>query len=284
MTSLRVLSNSDAAKLERFLQQHADSSMFLRSNAHAAGLEYHGRPLQADYVAAFDGARIVAVAAHCWNGLVLVQAPVRLEELVRAVVRASGREILGLSGPATQVLAARAALGLHHRPVTKTGEEELFALDLARLAVPAPLAEGQWLCRRPRQNELDLLTDWRVGFFLEALHGVDGPAVRKACGAEVRMIHDRKADWVLVVDRRPVAYSAFNAQLENMVQVGGVWTPPPLRGQGYGGAVVAGSLVQVRSEGVSRAVLFAEREEAKRAYRRIGFRSVGAYGLMLFSG
>ncbi|HET9708468.1 MAG TPA: hypothetical protein VFP39_09200 [Gemmatimonadales bacterium] len=33
-----------------------------------------------------------------------------------------------------------------------------------------------------------------------------------------------------------------------------------------------------------RAVLFAEREDAKRAYGGIGFRVVGEYGLVLFAG
>ncbi|HEY6061485.1 MAG TPA: GNAT family N-acetyltransferase, partial [Gemmatimonadales bacterium] len=81
---------------------------------------------------------------------------------------------------------------------------------------------------------------------------------------------------------RPVAFSAFNAALPDIVQVGGVWTPPELRNRGYGRAVVAGSLLDARSRGVTRAVLFAEREDAKRAYVGIGFRVVGEYGLLLF--
>lgn len=282
MTALRSLTDSDAAQLEEFLRQYADSSMFLRSNARTAGLEYHGRPLEADYVAAFEGECIVAVAAHCWNGLVLVQAPVRLDEIVRAVVGRSRREVSGLSGPAAQVRAARSALGLERHPTSKSGHEELFTLDCAELVLPAPLADGQWVCRRPRADELSLLSEWRVGFFVEALHGTAGPEVREICEAEVRAIHERESDWVLEDGDRPVSYSNFNARLPDMVQIGGVWTPPELRGRGYGGAVVAGSLVQARREGVTRAVLFAERPEAKRAYRRIGFRAVGEYGLELF--
>jgi GNAT superfamily N-acetyltransferase len=282
VTASRVLSDRDKGELEEFLRRHADSSMFLRSNARAAGLEYRGEPLEADYVAAFDDGRIVAVAAHCWNGVLLVQAPVRLEEVVGAAVRHSGREIAGLSGPAAQVRAARQALGMEDRPAPTLGHEELFALDLVDLVVPAPLAEGRWICRRPRQDELELLTDWRVGFFLEALHGTDGPGVRDACRTEVRFIREQESDWLLSADGQPVSYSNFNARLSEIVQIGGVWTPPELRGRGYGGAVVAGSLLQARAEGVTRAVLFAERTEAKRAYRRIGFRAVGEYGLVLF--
>ena len=279
---MRVLSDRDQDDLEEFLKQHADSSMFLRSNARAAGLQYRGEPLQADYVAAFDGGRVVAVAAHCWNGVVLVQAPVRLGDVVREVVRQSGRGIIGLSGPAAQVRAALAVLGLEHRPAPTLGHDELFALDLAHLVVPAPLADGRWVCRRPREYELELLTDWRVGFFLEALHGADGPDVRDACRAEVRLMRAQGSDWMLTDRDQPVSYSNFNARLPGMVQIGGVWTPPELRGRGYGGAVVAGSLLAARGEGVTRAVLFAERDDAKRAYRRIGFRAVGEYGVVLF--
>lgn len=279
---IRVLVPGDTPTLEAFLRRHADSAMFLRSNARAAGLVYRGNPLEADYLAAFEDERIVAVAAHCWNGVVLVQAPVLVGEVVRAAVSHSGRSVAGLSGPADQVFAARSALGLDRRPAPRVGREELFALDLTELAVPVPLAEGRWVCRRPRDDELELITDWRVGFFLEALHGTDGPGVREACREEVRLIRDQGSDWVLTDAGRLVSYSNFNARLPDIVQIGGVWTPPELRGRGYGGAVVAGSLVQARSEGVQRAVLFAEREAAKRAYRRIGFRTVGEYALVLF--
>lgn len=118
--TIRLLRRGDEARLEAFLRQRAHSSMFLRSNSRHAGLVSEGKPLQAVYVAAFEGDASVAVAAHCW------------------------------------------------------------------------------------------------------------------------------------------------------------------RGRGYGRAAVAGSLLDVKARGVRRAVLFAEREDAKRAYKGIGFRKVGDYGLLLF--
>jgi GNAT superfamily N-acetyltransferase len=279
---IRPLHSGDEPALEAFLRPHADSSMFLRSNARAEGLDYHGQPLQADYVAAFDGDRIVAVAAHCWNGMILVQAPVQLDTVVRAAVERSARPVSGISGPAAQVDAARRALGLEHRPAPKHGQEELMALDLHDLVVPAPLADGRWSCRPPREVELDMVTDWRVAFYHEALHRPDAPGLRDEAAEDVRLIHDRGMDWLLTDGDRPVAYSAFNARLPDIVQIGGVWTPPALRGKGYGRTVVVGSLLDARYHGVARAVLFAEREDAKRAYRGIGFRVVGEFGLVLF--
>lgn len=280
---IRALGAGDETALEAFLFHHADFSMFLRSNSRAAGLVYRGEPLQAEYVAAFAGDEIVAVAAHCWNGMLLVQTPVDVAAVTRAAVAQSGRPIAGLSGPAEQVTAARTALGLDDRPAPKFGREELFALDLADLLVPEPLADGRWTCRHPRADELEFLVDWRVDFAREALQFPDSPTLRGECARELALAYERGSNWVLE-DGGLVSYSAFNARLPDIVQIGGVWTPRELRGRGYGRAVVAGSLLEVRETGVRRAVLFAEREEAKRAYKGIGFRVVGEYGLVLFGG
>jgi len=256
--------------------------MFLRSNVRAAGLAYEGKPLQAQYLAAFEDGRIVAVAAHCWNDMLLVQAPVHIEALARAAVAHSERRIAGISGPADQVAAARHALGLDERPTPKFGREELFALDLADLVVPAALTDGQWITRHPRADELDRMAAWRVDFALEALKRPDGPEVREDAQREVMLLHEREADWVLLDQGEVVAYSAFNASLPDIVQVGGVWVPVALRRRGYGRGVVAGSLLDARRRGVTRAVLFAEREDAKRASVGIGFIPKGDFGLLLF--
>jgi GNAT superfamily N-acetyltransferase len=281
-SQVRPLRSDDETALETFLRQHADSSMFLRSNARAAGLEYHGAPLEADYVAAFDGERIVAVAAHCWNGMVLVQAPEQVDVVARAAVGRSGRAVTGISGPADQVSATRTALGLDGRAAPKFGREDLFALDLADMVVPTALSAGRWTCRPPRDDELELVAQWRVAFMIEALHRTGPVSLRAAAAAEVRLLHENAMDWLLFDAGRPVAFSAFNARLPDIAQVGGVWVPVDLRGRGYGRAVVAGSLLDARAQGVSRSVLFAEREDAKRAYRGLGFTVVGEYGLVLF--
>lgn len=87
-------------------------------------------------------------------------------------------------------------------------------------------------------------------------------------------------------DRRsPVAYQQFNAALPDVVQVGGVWTPPPWRRRGYARAVVAGSLLAARAEGVPRSVLFTGEENipAQRAYAAIGYRRVGDWGLLVLA-
>ncbi len=261
--------------------------MFLRSNARSAGLTDRGQPMQATYVAALDGERIRGVAAHCWNGMVLVQAPDAADAaaVAREAVRRSRRTVTGFSGPWSQVVAAREALGLGASPTTKDSRDELYVLDLARLVVPPELANGTVRCRHPTASELELLVDWRVRFAVEALGATDGPDLRQASADDVRRQHDRGTDWLLLAGAAPVSYSVFNAMLPDIVQIGGVWTPPEFRGRGYARSVVAGSLLAARKQGIERAVLFADPSNAaaRRAYLFLGFRIVGDYGLVLLA-
>lgn len=245
-----------------------------------------GQPMQATYAAAreADGA-IVAVAAHCWNGVMLLQAPRCLPEVARAAAESSGRRVLGLSGPLSQTNAARYSLGYAHRPAILDRPEVLFALGLEDLVIPDALQSGEVLCRRSDDDDFTLLRRWRVDFCIETLNHPDTPALRESCGRDVWAAHERRLQWVLTTEDGPVATSTFNAALPDAVQVGGVWTPRVFRGRGYARCVVAGSLVVAREEGVKRAVLFTEEGNAaaQSAYRAIGFRNAGTFGLVLFS-
>jgi len=243
--------------------------------------------MQATYVAVLDGERIRGVAAHCWNGMVLVQAPDAADApaVAREAVRRSRRTVTGFSGPWSQVVAAREALGLGAAPTTKDSRDELYVLDLTRLVVPPELASGKVRCRHPTESELKRLVDWRVRFAVEALGATDGPDLHQASTDDVRLQHDRGTDWLLLASATPVSYSVFNAMLPDIVQIGGVWTAPEYRGRGYARSVVAGSLLSARKQGIERAVLFADpaNEAARRAYLFLGFRVTGDYGLVLLA-
>lgn len=283
---VKTLSAGDGAALEDFLTPRASTSMFLRANARAAGLVDRGAPLQGTYVAAVEGGRIVAVAAHFWNGMLVLQAPASgaLEPVARAAILRSGRELSGLVGPWRQVQAARRALGLADRSTALDSREELYELDLAALEVPPDLASGLLECRPPRAEELDLVGEWRVRYSIEALGVSGGPELAATSRAEIARLDGEGSQWILLDRGVPVSYSAFNARLPDVVQVGGVWTPPEVRGRGYARAVVAGSLLVARSEGARLAVLFTgeENRPARTAYEALGFRVVGDYALVIF--
>ncbi len=284
---VKTLSTGDEAALAAFLAPRVESSMFLLANAQASGLVDRGEPLQGTYVAVLEEGRIVGVAAHFWNGMLVIQAPdpAVLETVARAALSRSRRGLKGFAGPGSQVDRVLRALDLQGRGTVLDSREELYALDLRDLRVPEGLVSGPLACRPPREDELAFLGRWRVDFSIESLGLPDGPELQAVCRKEVERLQEERNQWVLVESGRLVSYSAFNARLPDVVQVGGVFTPRDLRGRGYARAVVAGTLLAARAEGVRRAVLFTGKENrsARAAYEALGFRVIGDYGLVIFS-
>jgi RimJ/RimL family protein N-acetyltransferase len=285
MVELRVLGRGDENALEEFLRRHAESSMLLLSNLRAAGLAEGGGPYHGTYAAAFDGHRIVGVVAHMTRGALLLQAPEALPEVVTFAVAQSRRHIGGFIGPWAQVVAARATLGLTATAARMDSREILYALALRELVVPPMLASGAVRCRRALETDLPQLARWRVAYNVEANRLAKTPTMRRQARDEIERWHADRVLFVLTCDDDRVAYSAFNGAVPDLVQVGGVWTPPALRSRGYARSVVAGSLVMAREEGVERAILFTGEDNtpAQRAYEALGFRPIGDYGLVFFA-
>lgn len=278
----RPLTAADAQPLEAFLAEHRDTSMFMRSNARRAGLEYHGAPFEAHYMGAFRDGRLVSAVAHGWNGVVQLQAPLDTAELARACVALSGRTVEGITGPTDQVRTARVALGLEAVKASLEGDERFYVLGLRDLRIPTALATGQLVCRAPLPEERGLLVAWRMAYDLEVLGARDTPEQRRRSASFLDgQIADGHA-WVAVVDGQPVSLAAFNAALPDIVQLGGIYTPPELRGRGYAKAACAAALMWARDRDVARAVLFTANPNAERTYGALGFERSGDYSLILF--
>jgi len=282
--TVRLLTAGDEAALETFLVQHRDTSMFLRGNVRQAGLEYTGQAAGAQYVASFDGAAVTGVAAHGWNGILLLQAPSNAAMLAQSCVETSARAVAGLIGPPDQVDAARSALRLADVATNIDAPETLFALELSNLVVPSLLSNGDVACRAPRSEERAVLYQWGFAYDMETLGAPDTAEARRRSAEFMDMRIDAGNAWV-AVDREGavVSFSAFNATLPDIVQLGGIYTPPALRGRGYARASVAHSLLVARERGATRAVLFTSNPSAARAYEAVGFTRIGEYALILFN-
>jgi GNAT superfamily N-acetyltransferase len=281
--TIRVLAAGDEGTLEAFLVRHRDTSMFLRANARDAGLEYRGQWGGAEYCASFDGPAITGVAAHCWSGTLLLQAPHNAGALAQACVRTSGRTVSGLLGPPEDVAAARAALGLTDVPAIADKPEALYAVDPSRVVVPRSLTAGEIVCRAPHAHERAELHAWGFDYDKETLGAADTPEARRRSADFMDKRIDMGSAWVAVDrDDTLLSFASFNAALPDIVQLGGIYTPPARRGCGYAKAVVAHSLLVARERGATRAVLFTPNPSAARAYEAVGFERIGSYALVLF--
>jgi RimJ/RimL family protein N-acetyltransferase len=271
----------DWQQLDAFLLKHRDTSIFLRSNLARSGLQFQPKPFHAHYVGEFSGLTLTGVAAHCWNGMLLVQAADHIGELVRACVGYSGRKVSGFCGPLEQVREAQVALDLADAPTAMNEDEWLYGLDLAKITVPEILERGVVTARPPRPEERDLLCAWRLAYDIETLGSTDSLETRERSSRALDQQVAEGNAWIALEAGHPVSLSAFNAALPDIVQLGGIYTPPELRGRSYAKAAVAASLLAARERGVSRAVLFTSNPSAARSYEAVGFRRLGDFGLVL---
>ena len=86
---------------------------------------------------------------------------------------------------------------------------------------------------------------------------------------------EKNDNWVLLPNGTPVSLTAFNARLEDMVQVGPVWTPPEHRNKSFARLLLAYILCQEKSKGTKKAILFTDHPAAIKAYLSIGFKKIG---------
>lgn len=278
MPDLTPATESDLPEIESFLARRAETSMFLRANLRRHGLGDRQSPRALTLALRRVGARLTGVIGLTNAGFALVQAPEATPGDWRAFARwLAPRRLIGLNAEAEQANAALSALALPEAAFARRAAEPLFRLDLAGLRLDA-LAPGS--IRRPRDRDRALLTRWFTAFEREALGTpADSAAERGADRADMAIDEDR----VRLFEHQdiPLAMTAFNAELPEIVQVGGVYTPPEHRGRRAARSAVALHLAEARRRGVRLAVLAAASEPAGRAYQALGFQRIGAMTLAL---
>lgn len=272
---LRMAAQEDAAALERFLAQHAETSMFLRGNLAAHGLGNRTHRHGTTYWL-YEREGIIGVTGCSNGGYLMCQAPDAPEDFWRAATRALvGRQIAGLTGVPEQVNAWIKSLGLAEGAFAVRDLDPLYRLSLD--ALEPPDMTGLRL-RRPTAQDKGMLAAWFTGFSQDTgmmpAGGMSGDTA-----AESFIAHD--AARLLEHDGTAVAMTSLNAAVGTTVQVGGVYVPPERRGRGFGGLVVAAQLAQLCRTGTRTAILFAANATAARGYERIGFRRIGSYALAL---
>jgi GNAT superfamily N-acetyltransferase len=278
---------ADLPEIDTYLAERSDTCMLMCSNLREVGLAWSapgGAPLQAQYVLARCGGIVIGIAGHAWNGNVLLQADAHAGELAAGAVRRSGRPVSGLLGQFDQVASARAALGLRGTAASLESYETLMSLALDQLAIPPALRSGAVTGRRAHATDRALLIPWRAAYLAETGQQGAGPAAtERTAAATIDSGLAARRVWVVEHDGAGVATCTHNAVLPDSVQVGGVYTPPALRGRGHARAAVATSLIDARAAGATRAILFTPRPDAIAAYRALGFEPIGRYAIVLFS-
>jgi len=221
----------------------------------------------------------------------------RLEGVL--MVGALGGTALEVRDPAAFAPLAEAAAELPARPRHIIGAEEIttpFWAEYARFGGPL-----RWVRREPvyvaRQESFDACRRWTTARVVPALEGdleeiaensaeqhredlkedraaIDPEGFRRRHASELRQRHW----WVLKERGRIVFQVHVGPESAHVVQLGGVFTPPDLRGHGHatsGMTSIVGQLLE-RLPAVS---LFCDEANlpARRVYERVGFNTVFHY-------
>jgi predicted GNAT family acetyltransferase len=125
--------------------------------------------------------------------------------------------------------------------------------------------------RRSTSYDASMLADWIAAFVREATPHDVTPSRE---GLESLAGKERHLFWI--VNDEPVSMAAIIWRTRNAAAISFVYTPPQLRGKGYGGSVTAAVVESVFAEGKTMACLYTDLRNpfSNRCYARIGFRSV----------
>lgn len=271
----RAAEETDLDWIGALLRDHIQTSMFLLDNLQKYGLRSDAPyGMQVWCLNACDG-----IFAITNSGSVMMQAPHATEADWGALgPLIAGREIAFVLGDSVQSRAFLAITGLAAHPTTRDADEPGFHLDLEELVLDRRADEAL----RPFSDiPHEQLMEWGTAYNVEVT-GKDPEVARELTQMNTAIYLERDSHRLLYDGDRPVSRTGINAQVGDVVQIGGVYTPPDLRGQGYARRAVAYHLDELRQKGVRAAVLFAASDKAAKAYRAIGFKPAGSFTLVVY--
>ncbi|MDH6550596.1 putative GNAT family acetyltransferase [Streptomyces sp. SAI-133] len=151
---------------------------------------------------------------------------------------------------------------------------------LGTLTAPRPLPEGR--ARIAGHGDRDLLVRW-FGEFGRAV-GESGGTPPESW-ADARLAYGGVTLWESS-DGTPLAMAGLTPPVAGQIRVAPVYTPAPLRGRGYAGAVTAEVSRLARERGADEVLLFTDlaNPTSNGLYQRLGYRPVADFTVYDFQG
>jgi len=270
----------DRAAIQEFLREHQDFTLFLRSNLQQHGLRLSSEPNSGNYKCIWQNDQIVGVFALFRRGTLIVQAP-NDEQLFAPILASTLEEPVELGG----VVGDWRFCGPFWSYLRRQGvvQEEGFVskevlyranLDQCHFSVDPRFtvlrAEhfDQWFAHRKRYVE-------EMGL----------PS--RLSQEEVYDDYLRKSEagviWAMMEGQKILSMAELNAHVEEAGQLGGVFTPKPLRGQGYAKVLCQQILRSCREQlGMQTLIIFTgeTNTSAQKVYEALGVQRRGFFALL----
>jgi len=194
------------------------------------------------------------------------------EHALGALADAIDEELPGVVGAIPEVDAFAAAWSERRclRSVTRV-EQRIYAL---REVQPPPPIHGTM--RLADVADRERVLGWFRAFGAEVLHGGDDEVARLGRTVDARLASNDAGVALWEVDGHPVSLAGFGGPTPNGIRIGPVYTPPELRGRGYGTAVTTGLSELMLSRGHAFCFLYTDlaNPTSNAIYQRIGYEPV----------
>ena len=218
-----------------------------------------------------DGTRVVCTALRTPPHNLVLARPLDARAL-GVLVRGIADELPGVVAAVPEVDAfASAWAALHDVAVTVRLEQRIYALP--RVTPPRDVPGGM---RLAGPGDRELILSWVLAFGAEALHG-DDDRERVERSVDARLGGSSRAGIALWEDGgEPVALAGFGGPTPNGIRIGPVYTPPALRGRGYGSAITAAASQLQLDRGRRFCFLYTDlaNPTSNAIYARIGYEPV----------
>jgi GNAT superfamily N-acetyltransferase len=218
-----------------------------------------------------DGSRLVGGALRTPPHNLVVLQPAE-DRALGALAVAIEDELPGVVAAVPEVDLFASAWAERHglRAVTRF-DQRIYVL---RALVPPGPTPGAMRLANPRDRELAL--EWVRAFADEASDddGVDAARIERSVDARIAGAEAGLALWEF--DGRPVSLAGFGGPTPSGIRIGPVYTPPELRGRGYGTAVTAAASELLLERGYRFCFLYTDlaNPTSNAIYRRIGYEPV----------
>ncbi|MFD7277880.1 GNAT family N-acetyltransferase [Streptomyces sp. NPDC059862] len=211
----------------------------------------------------------------------LVPTPLTPEQAdtLAARLAALGHSLPSVSADHSTATAFAEAWQRHTGATPKLRDTRLRLYRLGTLIPPEPMPAGRG--RVLGEQDLEQVMFW-CGEFAKAV-GED-VSIDADTWAGTRFADKRYTLWE-TPDGTPVSIAGMNPRIGGQVQVDIVYTPAPLRGRGYAGAVTAEVSRAALAAGARDVVLFADLSNptSNALYQRLGYRTLTDWAAYEFS-
>lgn len=256
------------------LANHIARNQVLLNVAGMAAEQPDVYPVFHGFLVTEDGAPLAAATQTPPHNFILADSTSEpaLDRLVEGIDQ-SGLPVPGVLGnqPNIHHFARRWSLcrGLTTRVTTSQG---VFSLEHVSEPDPVP-----GTLRPALAPDRDLMITWWTDFLAEAMPNDTVQSRGVPEQVDLRLDPQRAQGLdVWDVDGAAVAMSGHSAPVQEAVRIGPVYTPPPLRGNGYATALVAAQSRRLLEAGATRCLLHTDlaNPTSNAIYQRIGYRKI----------